>query len=156
MIESVKELVIMNLEASDRDDAIRKLCAVLEKEGYIGSKYCDAVIARENEYPTGLPSDGVFAAIPHAFSDDCKKTGTAVGILSNPVTFHNIADPEDTVDVELVFLLANASSDDDHVEALGELMECMSKPSLLEDIKNASSAEEVVDILSRSDEYEEG
>lgn len=155
MIETSEELVIMKLEAEDRFDAIRQLCSLLEKENYIGSKYCDAVIERENEYPTGLPSDGVFTAIPHAFSKDCTKTGIAVGILTHPVEFHNIADPEDIVAVELVFLLANASGDDDHVEALGELMECMSRPTMLEAIKAAETPAEVVEILRNCEDYPE-
>ena len=155
MIETSSKLVVMNLEASDRDDAITKLCAVLEREGYIGSKYCGEVIKRENNYPTGLPSEGVIAAIPHAFSDDCQKTGTAVGILNKPVKFRNIADFDEELDVELVFLLANASGDNEHLDELQELMGCMSRPEMLKAIKNAKSEDEVCDILAHAEDYPE-
>ena len=155
MIETNSSLILMKLEAGSREDAIIKLCDVLEREGYIGSSYCEEVIKREEEYPTGLPSEGVVAAIPHAFSDDCKKTGTAVGILSSPVQFRNIADFDEILDVELVFLLANASGDNEHLDALQELMGCMSRPEMLKAIKCASSADEVCDILAHAEDYPE-
>lgn len=155
MVDTNEKLILMDLEAQSGDEVIRLLCARLEEEGYIGPDYCQAVLEREKEYPTGLPSEGAPAAIPHAFSGDVRRTGTAIAVLKNPVLFRNMAADDETVEVELVFLLANASGADAHLDALQELMDCMSRPSLLRAVRNARSREEIVEIFRNAGDYPE-
>ena len=155
MIETNEKLILLELEAQTSDEVIRILCARLEEEGYIGPDYCEAVLEREKEYPTGLPSEGAAAAIPHAFSGSVLRTGTAIGVLKNPVPFRNMADDAETVEVEVVFLLANASGADAHLDTLQELMDCMSRPSLLRAVRDARSGGEIVEIFRNVEDYPE-
>lgn len=155
MVETNKELILLDLEAETSTEVIKILCGRLEKEGYIGPSYCQAVLEREAEYPTGLPSEGAAAAIPHAFSGDVMRTGTAIGVLKKPVPFQNMAFSDETVDVEIVFLLANASGADAHLDALQELMDCMSRPTLLSAVRDADCAEKIVEIFQNIEDYPE-
>ena len=43
---------------------MKNLGSVVIKEGYAKESYVDALIAREEEYPTGLDVDGMGVAIP--------------------------------------------------------------------------------------------
>ena len=155
MIFTKPELILLGASAKDSTDIIEQLCARLQTAGCIGEKYCRDVIAREREYPTGLPSEGVTAAIPHAFSEDVRQTAVAIAVLREPVTFRNIADYDEELPVSLVFLLANGTGDGEHMDSLQELMASMSRPTLLLAVKNAGSAEEIREILAHADDYPE-
>ena len=57
--------------------------------------------------PTGLPLGGEYnAAIPHADIEHVIMFGVGIATLKQPVAFHNMLTPEETVDVQLVFILA--------------------------------------------------
>lgn len=155
MIQTDKNLVCLSLRAEDSGGVIRSLCALLEARGKIGPSYCQAVLDREAHYPTGLPSEGAVAAIPHAFSPDVRETAVAVAVLAEPVAFRNISDYEEELPVEVVFLLANGADADGHMDTLQELMACMSRPQMLRDIRDARRPEDVVEILARADAYPE-
>ncbi len=155
MIVTKPEWILLDASAKDSTDIIEQLCALLRQSGCIGEKYCQDVIAREKEYPTGLPSEGVTAAIPHAFSEDVTETAVAIAVLREPVMFRNIADYDEELPVSLVFLLANGTGDGEHMDSLQELMDSMSRPSLLTAVKNAASAEEIRDVLAHAEDYPE-
>lgn len=155
MIVTKPEWILLDASAKDSTDIIRQLCALLRQSGCIGERYCQDVIEREKEYPTGLPSEGVTAAIPHAFSDDVKETAVAIAVLREPVLFRNIADYDEELPVSLVFLLANGTGDGEHMDSLQELMDSMSRPSLLTAVKNAADAEEIREILAHAEDYPE-
>ena len=155
MIVTKPEWILLDASAADSTDIIEQLCARLRESGCIGDKYCQDVLAREREYPTGLPSEGVTAAIPHAFSDDVTETAVAIAVLREPVMFRNIADYDEELPVSLVFLLANGAGDGEHMDSLQELMDCMSRPTLLTAVKDAAGAREIVDILAHAEDYPE-
>ena len=138
--------ICLGLEADDRDDCIRKICAIMAKNGYIGDDYADAVIARENEYPTGLPTEGPLVAIPHALQGTVFKTGAGIAVLTSPVGFYNIAEPEELLMVEVVFVLANFEPEK-QLNDLKLLMECCSDREMLEGIRNAKSESEIVELF---------
>ncbi len=155
MIQSDKNLILLHPQAKDRQEVIRQLCKLLEEQGCVGPSYCQAVLDREEQYPTGLPSEGAVAAIPHALSKDVQRTAVAVAVLKDPVIFRNISDYEEELEAKLVFLLANAEGAGDHMDTLQDLMGYMSRPQLLLDLRNAESADAVAEILARADSYPE-
>ena len=148
MIVLDEKNVILGLEAQDRDDCIRKIAAVMEKNGYIGSDYADEAIARENQYPTGLPTDGVIVAIPHANKGTVHHTGIGMAVLTKPVLFHNMADHSQELEAEMVFLLANTDPDK-QLDDLRKLMECFSEEELLLKMKNAREPKDILDVFAQ-------
>jgi PTS system galactitol-specific IIA component len=153
MIEFDKELILLHEKAKDRDEIIGRLAGRMQKCGYIGPDYFPAVLEREKAYPTGVPTDGVKVAIPHAFSGAVYKTGMALAVLDEPVKFRNMADPDEELDVEMVFLMANASGSDEHVDALQELMNCFSRADFLKDLRAAETPGQAASILAKSGDY---
>jgi galactitol PTS system EIIA component len=103
-------LINARLQALDSRDAICQLTEILRTEGFVTAKYVEAVLAREEEYPTGLPTEGVKIAIPHAGVEEVLRSGIAVGILEQEVMFKNMADPDEELAVKIIFLLANNNS----------------------------------------------
>ena len=151
MIELDKKNVIIGLEADDRDDCIRKIVARMAENGYVGLDYADAVIERENKYPTGLPTEGVVTAIPHASCGTVHITGMALAVLAHPVGFYNMADSSELLQPEIVCVIANTDANQ-QLSTLRHLMTCFSEEELLLKIKAAQTAEEIIDILVNAEE----
>lgn len=138
--------IIFDMDAADRDDCIKQLAALMQRNGYIGEDYVDCVIQRENEYPTGLPTDGVQVAIPHSNKGTVYKTGIGVAVLKSPVSFFNMVDKSEALNVELVFMIANTDPDK-QLSDLRKLMCCFSEECTLVDMKKATTADEIVKII---------
>ncbi len=60
-----EDIILLGVDATDREDAIRQLGKVMFDKGYVKDTYVDAVITREKSFPTGLPTEEVKVAIPH-------------------------------------------------------------------------------------------
>lgn len=151
MLELDKKNVIIGLEAQDRDDCIRKIVAHMAENGYVGLDYADAVIERENKYPTGLPTEGVVTAIPHANCGTVHITGMALAVLTRPVGFYNMADSSELLQAEIVCVIANTDANQ-QLSTLRQLMTCFSEEELLLKIKAAQTAEEIIEILANAEE----
>jgi galactitol PTS system EIIA component len=142
------KILVSYLSATDKQDVIHRLARVLEIQGYVSADYAELVMAREEKYPTGLPTEGVAVAIPHAGVESVFSTSIAVGVLEHPVNFGNMQNPEEELPVKLVFLLANKNTDE-QLNHLKRLMECFSEPQLLKDLCCATSEQAVAEILNR-------
>lgn len=97
-----QSMMITRVKAGNEEEIIRMLCAKAMDNGCINEEFITAILAREKEYPTGLPTE-VPIAIPH-IHDGCLKSFFSMAVLENPVAFRCMGDPDETVDVRLVFL----------------------------------------------------
>ncbi len=142
MIVADRNLIFLHQEATSREEIIGRLAFAMQALGYIGADYEQAVLDREKKFPTRHPSEGVFVAIPHAFSGDVKKTGVAIAVLDKPVDFINMGDAEEVLPCSMVFLMCNAEGADSHIDDLQELMGMFSEPELLKKLYEAKDVEE--------------
>ena len=137
-----RNLIFLHQEATSREEIIGRLALALQEQGYTGPDYLDAVLQREEEYPTGLPSEGVYVAIPHAFSGQVFRTGVAIAVLDTPVDFINMGDGDETLPCSMVFLMCNAEGGGSHMDDLQEMMGMFSRPGLLTKLFEAEDVEE--------------
>jgi len=138
--------VIIGLQAKDRNEAIMKLVEKLEKNGHIHKSYYDDVIKREESYPTGLPTEGVNIAIPHAKSEAIIDSTIGLAVLETPVVFNNMADASEALAVEIIFLIANSASTEQTV-ILQQLMEKFSDEEILIALSKADTTKKVMDLV---------
>ncbi|MDR2786632.1 MAG: PTS sugar transporter subunit IIA [Treponema sp.] len=151
MLTVTQENVLINVEADSSGELIRLLTDTLVKSGCVKAEYADVVIAREEQYPTGIPAAGLPAAIPHGFADDCVlEPAVAAATLARPVMFRNMFDPDEELAVGIVLLVALSSKDKNKVaEDLGKVMGILSDSDLLSRLCAAKSGREFVQILGR-------
>jgi PTS system galactitol-specific IIA component len=97
-------------------------------------------------YPTGLPSQGVAVAIPHADPVHVNQSAIALATLQKPVSFSMMGNPQETLGVKIVMLLA-IQKPDEHLELLKNLMGMLQNGALLLRIAEATSKEEVVELF---------
>lgn len=142
------ELVLMDLQAETDQEVIGIMARHLYELGYVKESYIKAVQDREKEFYTGLDFEEMGVALPHADSVHVEHQAIAIGILKNPVTFHAMGDPVETLPVKLVFMLA-IKKPDKQLDFLSRLMESCQKEGCLSGVYNAGSKDEAVDLFKK-------
>jgi PTS system galactitol-specific IIA component len=141
-----EEFVLLAYEAKSREDVLETLADLLHRHGAVKDSYRDAVFAREEEFPTGLPTQDIKVALPHAGVEHVNYSALAVATLQNPVCFYQMDDPDQPLDVEIVLMLANADPTE-QIQTLRQLCELFDEPSALHALKAARSPREVLRII---------
>lgn len=155
MITLDRDLIVMDLQAENKETVIRAVVDKMVEMGYVGPDYYDEVIAREKDYPTGLPSEGVMTAVPHAFCSTVKKTGIGIAQLRTPVLFQNASDYSEELPVKLVFVMANAQGEGEHLSGLQDLMDVFCKKQMLLDLYASKTPEQFMEIMESGSRYQE-
>jgi len=141
-----ERLVCLGLRASDNCEVMHVLADLLYAHGAVKAEYGDKVCEREGKYPTGLPTAGVYAAIPHADAEWVNFTAIAVATLDPPVTFANMGDPAEKLPVEIVMMLAVADASK-QVQMLQQVAQVLSDEPMLRALKDATAPSQVVQTL---------
>lgn len=150
-----KDLIRTNVVANNSSEAIDQMVSLLVNRNIVDRDYAELVKQREKEYPTGLKTPGAVIALPHAFDEKVKESHVAVGVLKKAVEFQNMEDFEETLQVEIIFLLAIDEKKDQMV-MLQKLMTIFRKKDLLERVKCSNCEDEIQKILNSFLEESEG
>ncbi|HEY8805618.1 MAG TPA: PTS sugar transporter subunit IIA [Clostridium sp.] len=141
-----KDLVFRDLEFTNNIEALKFLSSKLYEKGYVKEGYQEAILDREKEYPTALPSVDIKIAIPHANHTLVNKAALAIGILKNPVEFSSMEDADIKLNVQIIIMLA-LNEPHGHIEMLQKIVKLIQNPEVLKAIIKASSIEEVMNKL---------
>ncbi|HWO74337.1 MAG TPA: PTS sugar transporter subunit IIA [Bacillus sp. (in: firmicutes)] len=98
-------LVELDIAANDYKDALFQLSQNFLKENYVKETFPKALIAREEEYPTGLSTNRIGIAIPHTDPLHVNKGCIGIGTLRNPIPFKAM-DTGEWIQVSIIFMLA--------------------------------------------------
>ena len=137
-----ESLVLLDVEASDWEDAIRKAAQPLVDNKKVTPSYVDDIIKGVNELgPYIVITEHV--ALPHA-RPESGALESAVGIvtLKEPVEFGS----SDNDPVKYLFPLS-AKDNDSHLGALQSLVELLSDPDFFAQLDSASTPKDVVDLV---------
>ncbi|MDO4313238.1 MAG: PTS sugar transporter subunit IIA [Eubacteriales bacterium] len=142
-------LIFMDVEAPDSETLLHSLSDELHSRGYVKQGYGDAVIRRERIYPTGLPTNIMKVAVPHAIERDyVLEPRVLVATLKNPVAFKEMGDGERDVMVDIVFLLAVCGSND-QLTILQKIVGLFSDTDALSEIRQAENRTSLYQILKK-------
>lgn len=142
-----KDLVFIGIDVSDRYELLRFMAKHLEKLSFVHGGFADAVIRREEEYPTGLPAEVMGFAIPHADSSFVEKTTIAVALLKNGIDFSRMDDPDEFVKVSVVIMLA-VKEPDTQIELLQMLASSFQDEDFWTGIRELKDSEEIAASLN--------
>lgn len=146
-----RSLIVTGLEAEEEKEVLRKLGSVVVREGYAKESYVDALIAREEEFPTGLDVDGIGVAIPHTSVEHVNKVGIAIAVLNRPITFVQMGTDDETTEVRLVFMLAVVDPNA-HIDQLQRIVEIIQDKTVLAKLMKAETADEIIQIIREKEE----
>ena len=141
-----KELAIIEMKADSKEEVLKLLGNRLLEHGYVKENFVESILKREKNYPTGLPTEPFGVAIPHTDGDMVNKSTIAFANLKNPVKFLMMGTDDKLVDVNLVFMLA-LKSPDDQLDMLQKLVGLFQDPEMvskLADVKDVNELNELV------------
>jgi PTS system fructose-specific IIA component/PTS system nitrogen regulatory IIA component len=146
----VKDAIIADLKATDRDGVIRELVTALAKSKAIAEKDIDAVvksvIEREKRGSTGI---GKGVAVPHSKHPAVKKLAAAVGRTAVGLDFSAL----DQGPVFSVFLLLSPSSNPDgHLQAMERIFTNLNNDSFRRFLRQSDTKEKILDLLDEVDQ----
>ncbi|KKC30731.1 PTS sugar transporter subunit IIA [Caldanaerobacter subterraneus] len=141
-----KELIVTNLQANNKEEVFEVLFNKLLENGYVKESFLEGIMTREKNFPTGLLLNGNNVAIPHTDPEHVLKPAIAVATLSKPVVFKNMANPQEDVYVNIVFMIV-LDSVHSQIELLQQLIELIQNRSFLNAVLNANDSNEVIKII---------
>ncbi|WP_106461192.1 PTS sugar transporter subunit IIA [Anaerococcus sp. Marseille-P3915] len=147
-IEVREDLIFIDLDCNSREELIKYMSDQMMNAGKVKETYCNAVLERELIYPTGLNTGDIKVAIPHTDPVHVNSAGISVATLKKSVEFKNMEDPNQNIDVDLVFMLAVANPEA-QVPLLVKLMGVFSDKELLKKIKDSKTKQEIKQILEK-------
>lgn len=145
MIEKkIIKLKVKNLKNSK--EVLSSLADCLIEEKIVKSSFKNAVLERENSYPTGLQFDGYAIALPHTDSEHVIKSQIAIMTLEKPVKFVEMASSDKEIDVKTIFMLALKDSNQ-HIKILQKVMELLQDREDMTKIESFDDSKENVEKL---------
>lgn len=144
------EHILVNVEANDAQEAIQKLTIPLVETGHVTAGFAEDVWKREQTFPTGLPTQPLAVAIPHADPDHVNRSAVCIGVLNTPVHFAQMGTDGSTfLDVKLVFMLA-IKEREKQVEMIQQLMMVIQNASLLEGLSKANAPADAFALIQKT------
>lgn len=140
------ELVIMDCIADTAEEAIFQLCEKMKAQGMVKDTYCQAVVEREREYPTGVPTAYYDVAIPHSQSDHVMIPGIAVAKMHRSVQFYSMGAEDEPLQAEIVILLA-VKDPDSQLNMLRSLMGLFENENAMLTIREAKDVAAVCNAI---------
>ncbi|MBT8809412.1 PTS fructose transporter subunit IIABC [Lactobacillus delbrueckii subsp. bulgaricus] len=138
------ESMIMDLQATTKDEAINEMADLEVATGIVNNKekFVESIWAREKESTTGI---GGGIAMPHARNEYINKARVLFAKSEKGVDYDSL----DQQPVHLFFMItAPAGADNTHLQALAKLSSLLINPDLVEKLKAAKTADEVIDLFS--------
>ena len=143
-----KETIAMDLSSSDKNGVIDELVNQLDKAGKLSDvpSFKEAIHNRESQSTTGI-GEGI--AIPHAKVAAVKSPAIAFGKSKEGVDYQSL----DMQPAHLFFMIAAPEGGaQTHLDALAKLSGILMDENVREKLINASSPEEVLQIIDNADD----
>jgi len=144
----VPEAIAIDYDAADSSDVIKTLGGILNRLGYVRDDFVAATLEREATDPTGVPLGGkVNAALPHVDVKFVVRPAVALATLKQPVKFQQMVETSETVDVQLVIMLA-LDRPKSQIEMLRQVSEILQSEDRVDALMNSRTRDEVLKIIS--------
>ena len=148
MLEFNESLIAFDLQAKNAKEVIDLLSGSMYAQGLVTVEYGTQTWARELEHPTGLPTKPFCIAFPHADAEGVNRSALGVAVMHQPVQFQNMADPDESLDVELIFMLANRDPEE-QIQTLRNLAMLFGQPEKLVELRDQTTLQGVASWLRR-------
>lgn len=146
----ISDAVIPNLQADSKEAAIRQMVASLKSAGKVRETDEEAIVGailkREELGSTGI---GRGVAVPHTKHPSVESIIATVALCHDGLDFESL----DGEDVFILFLLISPPDrPGDHLRGLETITRYLKKDDFCSFLKQATTVEQVMDLLSEADE----
>ncbi|SIS43412.1 PTS fructose transporter subunit IIABC [Salimicrobium flavidum] len=147
-----KDTMLLSMDASSKSESLDQLVGQLDAAGRLNNRddFREAIQTREDQSTTGV-GDGI--AIPHAKSGAVKEPAIAFGRSTNGIEYESL----DSQPAHLFFMIAATDgADNTHLESLSRLSTFLMDANFRNSLMNASSEDEVMEIINAKEAEEDG
>ncbi|OUQ55944.1 PTS galactitol transporter subunit IIA [Tyzzerella sp. An114] len=127
-------------------EVLSQMCEHLQSMGIVKDTYKEAILKREKIYPTGLDCKGINIAIPHADIQNVNEAAICVGVLKSPVLFNIMDEPDNTVEINLVIMLALTEAHG-HIDILNKIVNLIQNQDELRAILKSENVEDIENLI---------
>ena len=145
-LEFNESLIAFDLQAQDAREVIDLLAEKMHAQGLVITEYGAQTWERELHHPTGLPTKPFCIAFPHADAEGVHRSALGVAVMRQPVIFKNMADPDEGLEVSVVFMLANRDPGE-QIQTLRNLAMLFGQPEKLVELREQSTLQGVASWL---------
>lgn len=146
----VSEAILPELQATDRDGAIRELVTALANGGALPLSAVDEVVAalikREQNGSTGF---GKGVAVPHVKHPKVKKMAGTIGRSVHGLDFAAL---DHQPVYSIVLLLSPENQPQQHLQAMNIVFSNLQKDMFRRFLRQSSTREAIVDLLDEADQ----
>ncbi|HWR22303.1 MAG TPA: PTS sugar transporter subunit IIA [Feifaniaceae bacterium] len=142
-----EDLVLLGVEGETRDEVLYNIAKVLMEKGVAKDTFYEALLQRENEYPTGLPIGEINLAIPHTYPEHINEVAVTIAIPRKPVVFRNMGDRDEEISVSVILCLTMRKMDD-NVKLLPALMGFFANEDNLRALLACKTRAEVISLVT--------
>lgn len=139
--EMVKpELVNLQLDISTSSQLFHGVAQALQEQGFVKPSYLDALIDREKVFPTGLATEFMNVAIPHADPEHVNQPFIYIARNKQNVKFLQMGDNQE-LNVQS-FLFLGIKNPKEQIGLLARIMELLGNDSFIKKFRQVTSNEE--------------
>ncbi len=140
-----EKIILLNMKAVDSAEVISRMGERVLEAGLVRENFIEAVIRREQKYPTALPT-AIPVALCHTDAEYLLGSFIGVATLAEPVPFREMGNPEHMQPVEIALLLGIAEKGE-HMDVLKGVLKLIQDEAVLRAIREAKEAAEIKKIL---------
>ncbi len=146
----VADAIIPELQATERDDAIKEAVASMAQVGSVPKARVDeivkAVLDREDQATTGI---GKGVALPHAKLKCIKK---AIGIIARSSRGIDFSALDSKPVHSMILLLSSPDDPDEHLQAMETIFKHVQREIFRKFLRQSETREAIVELIDEADE----
>ena len=142
-----EDLIWLDQEVESQHSFYRKMGEKLYKRGLVEETFGQALIDREQVFPTGLKTDAFEIAIPHTDVEHVREVFIAFVRFKETVPYSHMGEPELTVNAKFAFVLG-IKDPKKQIEVLSTLVKLISDGETMGMLKRLKSTAEICDKMN--------
>lgn len=143
-----EEYIIIDVECENKEQLLEYMVEVAKDNGLVKDSYLKAVLEREENYPTGLPTPGMCVALPHTTEKKhVIKSGIIIAKLKKPVAFKEMGNGVEDIMAEMVLMLA-VNGNEEQLSVLRGIVGMFADKASNSAFKNASTKTEILELIT--------
>lgn len=141
-----EDLIFINFDCEDKYDFFEKISTLLIEKGYVKNSFREAIVKREEKYPTGLRTIPYHVAIPHTDPENIIKPFIAVIRPEHALEFFEMGTDDQTVDARMLFLLGLKKAEG-QAPLLSKLIEMFMKQDVMDQLIAETNQHQIINLL---------
>lgn len=145
------DLIFLDVDAESRTDLYKQIAKKLNTRGYVKSSYEAALNKREDEFPTGIVSDYISIALPHADPENINSPFVCVVTTKAPIQMLQMG--YNTEEQASTFFFLGITKSDDQLILLQKFMALIQDKDFTTQFSQITDTKEMFNYLSEKFNY---